>query len=224
MFALGISAFDPVGLAAMPILLAQPRGVTRAWTFLAGSVAALMLLGVAFASGLGGPIVRFSKQYPWLNPTIELVAAVILILIGGWLLWHARVTARSGAGASLASDSFVKRLKLPVGLLFVFGFLLVTVQSLVDVVFLVAMVEMGTRALGLLATTLAVGVYTIAALALQILVVVGYQLMSAERRGAALTSFNDFLERRGEWIAGWLTLLLGVVLASLSAHELLTLP
>jgi hypothetical protein len=222
MFALGISAFDPVGLAAMPILLAQPRGITRAWIFLAGSVAALMSLGIAFASGLGGPIVRFSKQYPWLNPTIELVAAVILLLIGAWLLWHARAASRSGDGSSLASDSFVKRLNLPLGLLFVFGFLLVTVQSLVDVVFLVAMVEMGTRALGLLATTVAVGVYTVAALALQILVVVGYQLLSAERRQEALGSFNNFLERRGEWIAGWLTLLLGVVLAVLSARELMS--
>ena len=44
-FFLGIAAFDPVGLAAMPILLSQPRGVTRSWVFVLGSMAALLGLG-----------------------------------------------------------------------------------------------------------------------------------------------------------------------------------
>ncbi len=221
MVALGLGAFDPVGLAAMPILLSQSRGVRRAWTFILGSITAILVLGIAFASGLGRPIVTFSKQYPWLNSAIELGAAAILMGIGVWLLWHARKVARSGSGESLASESFTKRLELPLALLFVFGFLLVTVQSMVDVVFLVAMVEMSTRELAFLGTALAVGVYTLAALALQIIVVVAYQLLSADRRDAALVKFNAYLDSHGELIAGVLTLLLGTVLAGISAHELL---
>jgi hypothetical protein len=221
MVALGLGAFDPVGLAAMPILLSQARGVRRAWTFVIGSITAIMLLGIAFASGLGKPIVEFSKDYPWLNSAIELGAAVILIGIGVWLLLHARHVARSGTGQALASASFTKRLELPMPLLFVFGFLLVTVQSLVDVVFLVAMVEMGTRQLALMGTVAAITVYTVAALALQMIVIVVYQLLSAERRDAALERFNAYLDSHGELVAGVLTLVLGVVLAAISAHSLL---
>ncbi|MCB0914184.1 MAG: GAP family protein [Actinobacteria bacterium] len=221
MVALGLGAFDPVGLAAMPILLSQAQGVRRAWTFILGSVTAIMILGIAFASGLGRPIVSFSKQYPWLNSAIELTASVILVGIAVWLLWHARSVARRGNNESLASESFTKRLELPLPLLFVFGFLLVTVQSLVDVVFLVAMVEMGTRELPLVGTAVAVATYTLAALALQMIVVVVYQLLSADRRDAALARFNAYLDSHGELVAGVLTLVLGVVLAGISVHELL---
>ena len=111
--------------------------------------------------------------------------------------------------------------QLPLPLLFVFGFLLVTVQSLVDVVFLVAMVEMGTRELPLVGTAVAVATYTLAALALQMIVVVVYQLLSADRRDAALARFNAYLDSHGELVAGVLTLVLGVVLAGISVHELL---
>ncbi|MCB9412627.1 MAG: GAP family protein [Actinobacteria bacterium] len=221
MVALGLGAFDPVGLAAMPILLSQAQGVRRAWTFILGSVTAIMILGIAFASGLGRPIVSFSKQYPWLNSAIELTASVILVGIAVWLLWHARSVARSGKNESLASESFTKRLELPLALLFVFGFLLVTVQSLVDVVFLVAMVEMGTRELPLVGTAVAVATYTLAALALQMIVVVVYQLLSTDRRDAALARFNAYLDSHGELVAGVLTLVLGLVLAGISVHELL---
>lgn len=220
MAALGIAAFDPVGLAAMPVLLAQPSGVRRAWTFVLGSVTALMLMGVGFATGLGGPLLRFSKRYPWLDSSIELAAAVVLIGIGVWLLLRAR-RASAGGQDSLASESFTKRLQLPLALLFGFGFLLVVVQSLVDVVFLVAMVEMGSRALGISEVLVAVAVYTAAALLLQVLVVVGYQLLPAGRRDGALDGFNSVLERRGELIAGVLSLLLGVVLAVISLRGLM---
>lgn len=220
MAALGIAAFDPVGLAAMPVLLAQPSGVRRAWTFVIGSVSALMLMGVGFATGLGGPLLRFSKKYPWLDASIELAAAVVLIGIGVWLVLRARRAAAEG-GESLTGESFTKRLQLPLPLLFAFGFALVVVQSLVDVVFLVAMVEMGTRALGISEVVVAVAVYTAAALLLQVLVVVGYQLLPATKRDGALDGFNSVLERRGELIAGILSLLLGVVLAVISLRSLM---
>jgi len=223
-FFLGIAAFDPVGLAAMPILLSQPRGVTRSWVFVLGSMAALLGLGVAFASGLGKPILHFSQRYPWIDPVIEVVLAVVLLALGVWLLLRVRRARATGQDSSLASAGIVKRLELPLPLLFIFGFVLVTVQSIVDVAFLLAMVEMGTKLSGLLEISLSVMVYTFAALLLQILVVVGYQLLPVERRAASLRAFNKALERYGEVIAAVVMLVLGVILAVMSVHDLIYLP
>ena len=214
---LGLAAFDPVGVAATLLLLAQPRGITRAWVFIAGSVSALMIFGVAVASGLGHPIVEFSRRYPWLDGAIEVGAGIILVVVAGWLLWHAR---KSG-GSSLTPDAITRRLRLPLAMLFLFGFILVTVQSIVDVVFLLAMVEMGARLLGMLETIIAVAVYTLAALLIQLVVVIGYQSMPAEKRASALVRFNDVLDKRGELVAGILALLLGLVLIAMNIGEYL---
>ena len=71
-----------------------------------------------------------------------------------------------------------------------------------------AMVEMGTRLLGIVETVIAVGVYTLAALLIQLFVVIGYQALPEEKKAAALVRFNDLLEERGEIVAGVLALLL----------------
>ncbi len=209
---LGLAAFDPVGVAATLLLLAQPKGIARAWVFILGSVTALMIFGVAVASGLGHPIVEFSRRYPWLDGAIELGAGVILVVVAGWLLWHSR----RNEGSSLTPDAITRRLRLPLFMLFLFGFVLVTVQSIVDVVFLLAMVEMGTRLLGIVETVIAVGVYTLAALLIQLFVVIGYQALPEEKKAAALVRFNDLLEKRGEIVAGVLALLLGLVLIAMN--------
>lgn len=219
-FVLGIAAFDPVGLAAMPILLSQPRGIARSWVFIAGSMTSLMILGVAFASGLGKPIVRFSNAHPWIDPVVEIIAGVALVVVAVWLFWHTRARRRAGDTGGLASEGIVKRLELPLGLLFVFGFLLVTVQSIADVAFLLAMVEMGTKLSGLLEIAIAVAVYTVAALLLQILVVAVYQMLPGERRASSLRGFNKALERHGEEIAAGIMGILGVILLAMSIHDL----
>ena len=155
---------------------------------------------------------------------IEVVLAVVLLALGVWLLLRVRRARATGQDSSLASAGIVKRLELPLPLLFIFGFVLVTVQSIVDVAFLLAMVEMGTKLSGLLEISLSVMVYTFAALLLQILVVVGYQLLPVERRAASLRAFNKALERYGEVIAAVVMLVLGVILAVMSVHDLIYLP
>lgn len=222
MFGYGVAAFDPVGVAAMPILLLQPRGIRRSWVFISGSAVALMLMGFAVALGLGGPLVEFSRRFPWLDDAIELGAGVVLVLLGGYFLLRARAANDNTNPESITSDSFRKRLSLPLAMLFAFGFILVIVQSIVDVVFLLAMVDMGQERLGMLATALAVAIYTVAALLIQILVVVAFQRLSPERREQTLQRFSAFLDRRGELIAGIMMLLLGIALILFGISGLIT--
>ena len=110
LFWLGLGAFDVIGIAAMPILLAQPNGVRRAWIFVSGSAVALMALGWAFAYGLGKPLVKFNNEYPWVQHAIELTAGVILIGLGIWLVRRGR----GGSSEALTPDSMARRLLLPV--------------------------------------------------------------------------------------------------------------
>ena len=113
-----------------------------------------------------------------------------------------------------------KRLLLPIPLLWLFGFLLVTIQSIIDVVFLVAMVETGTRQLPFLPLLLAVTTYTIAALLLQVLVIVVYMALPHAKRAAAMTKFNTLLESHGELVAGIISLVLGIALTMMSGWGL----
>jgi len=204
---LGLAAFDPIGVAIVILLLAQPRGATRAWAFLLGSISSLLLLGMLVATGLGRPIVRFREQFPWLDTAFEVTVGVVLIGVGIYLLRHAR-----SASGGLQPEAVTKRLRAPLPLLFVLGFLLVSVQNILDVVFLVAMVETGARLLSVAGTLVAVVVYTVAAVIVQVALVVAYQLLPAARRQAALDGFNAVLEKRGEQVAGWLALALGTLL------------
>lgn len=215
---LGLSAFDPIGVAVVILLLAQPRGVTRAWAFLAGSAASLLVLGMLVAGGFGRPIVRFRQQYPWLDPGFEAAAGIVLVVVGLWLLRHA---SNADPEQGLQPEFITRRLRVSTPVLFVVGFLLVTVQNALDAVFVVAMVETGTRLLSLAHTLLAVSVYTLAAVLVQVLLILAYQLLPDDRRNSALNGFNDLLERRGEQVAGWLALILGLLLVGFGLSDLL---
>ena len=208
---LGLSAFDPIGVAIVILLLAQPNGVVRAWAFLAGSVASLMGLGWLVATGLGRPILKFREQFPWLDTAFEMVVGVVLVGVGITLLRRAK----SGA-AGLEPEFITRRLRLPTPLLVVAGFVLVTIQNALDAVFVMAMVETGQRMLDGPRTLLAVTVFTVAAIFVQVLIVLIYQFLPSERREATLKGFNALLEKRGEQVAGWLALGLGTLLLVLS--------
>jgi hypothetical protein len=78
------------------------------------------------------------------------------------------------------------------------------------------MVETGQRDLGGPRTLLAVTIFTVAAVFVQVLIVLIYQFLPAERRASTLDGFNRLLEQRGEQVAGWLALGLGTLLLVLS--------
>jgi predicted membrane channel-forming protein YqfA (hemolysin III family) len=213
---LGLAAVDPIGIALMPILLAQPRGLTRAWTFVLGSLAALMVLGMVFTGAVGTYVLDWNRQRPWLESGIEVFGAVVLVLLGAFMLWRSR----SGESTH-APDNIVAKLTLPLPLLFAFGAILVTIQSLVDVVFVIAMVDAGAEDLGPVQNLVAVSVYAVCALLIQMAVVVAFLMLPTHRRESAMAAFSEWLARNGERVSGWVSLGLGLVLFLTSLPDLL---
>ena len=212
---LGLAAIDALGIAFMPILLAQADGLRRALVFLLGSFIALMTMGVVFTTGVGSTIADFNAQHPWLEPGVQVVGGIFLLVAGVVML------VRSRAGASHAPDNLVEKLTLPLPLLFGFGVVLVTVQSIVDVVFAVAMVDIGTQDLPLLENLLLVTTYTVCALLLQGAVVAAYLATPHHRRDHTMAGFTQWLALRGEHWAGLAALVFGPVLLVFSVPDLI---
>lgn len=213
---LGLAAVDVVGIAFMPILLAQTNGVRRATVFLLGSFVALLTMGMVFTTGLGSVVVDIQHRYPWLVPGVEVFGGVVLLVLGVVML----VRARNGSSTH-APDNLVERLNLPEPLLFGFGAVLVAIQSVIDVVFVVAMVDVGARELPLYEVVANVLAYAVAALAIQVAVVVAYVVTPHERREHVMAAFSDWLARKGEFWAGLIALGLGIALLFLSGPHLI---
>ena len=76
---LGLAAVDAIGLAFMPILLAQSDGLRRALVFLLGSFLALMTVGMLFTTGLGSRIADLNERHPWLEPGVQVAGGVFLV-------------------------------------------------------------------------------------------------------------------------------------------------
>lgn len=206
---LGLAAVDPVGIAAMPLLLSQSRGIQRAVAFLAGSCVALLLMGLAFTQGFGRVILATEERLPWLVPGLELAAGLILV-VTAVVLW---LRGRSGRSDAEPSDAMRQRLQAPPVLLFGFGFVLVVVQSLIDVVFIVAMANVGQLRLPIVESAVAVATYTIGALLLQVLILLAYVATPREQREAQLARLAGWLHRHATTIAVTVSGVLGVALA-----------
>jgi hypothetical protein len=186
---LGLAAIDPIGLAVMPLLLAQRRPFARSAAFLGGSLVSLMITGLLFAKGCGGLVLHFENSHTWLVPTVEITAGTILLGIAGIVLWQFR-TGR----LSTEPPARVKRqLRLNELHLFLLGAVLVAAQSIIDVVFVIAMIRIGQLSLSTFVLTAAVATYAVAALILQLAVVAAYALTSPRQRQWLLTRIYDLL-------------------------------
>lgn len=205
LFLLGLAAVDPVGIAAMPVLLLQRRPLMRSVVFLLGSFVALMAMGVAFAQGLGGVILEQQARYSWLMPVIEAVAGLALLIVVVWLI----VRLRAHALVSKPSPSLLRHLQEGYWQLFGFGAIIVTVQSIVDVVFVIAMVHTGALHAGLFVSTLAAMVYALAALLIQIGVVVAYSLTPQKLKRRILDHVQMLIERYAHHSVIGISLVLG---------------
>ena len=186
---LGLVSIDPVGIAAMPVLLTQKRPFERSFIFLGGGFSALMLGGMLLARGFGAVVLRFENSHKWLVPGAETLAGLVLLGIGAGLVWYVR----TGRASVEPSDSMVKRLRLGDGRLFMLGAVIVTVQSIADVVFVIAMIHAGQLNLPVIEILAAVGAYTVGALALQLAVVAAYRLAPPERRVRTLDKVHSLL-------------------------------
>ncbi len=193
LFLLGLSAIDPVGIAAMPVLLAQKHPLARSILFLFGSFVTLVVMGLVFAQGFGLIVLQFEMMYPWIVPAIEITAAIFLFLVAAVSLRDLKTDKNN----SVLSKFIWKGLQLNGWQLFLLGAVIVSIQSLIDVVFIIAMIHVQQLHLSTGLLVLSVLTYAVAALCIQFLIVVAYQLTAAKRRAAILVRVNDITARYG---------------------------
>jgi hypothetical protein len=209
---LGLAAVDPVGIGAMPVLLAQQQPYKRVLLFLGGSFVSLVVMGLLFAKGLGAPVLRFQHDHAWLLPAIEVFAGVALWAIA--VVAYAR--RRAGKGTSELSPRTRQWLQFRGAPLFALGALLVAIQSVVDVVFVVAMIRVGQYHVSAAELLGATADYALAALLLQIAVVFAFRWAPARRKARVLHAVRSFLVAHGDQALIVAGVLLGVVLFGLA--------
>jgi hypothetical protein len=210
---LGLAAVDLTGIAAMPVLLLQKNPYRRCLIFLGGSFFSLMVTGLLFARGFGADVLRFESAHSWLVPGAEAVAGLMLVGIALVMVWQLR----AGKLSTEPSKGIVKRLQLGNWQLFAFGMLLVMLQSVVDVVFVVAMIHIGQLQLSGLLLVAAVATYAVAALVLQLAVVLAYKISPPARREMTLRSVHTLLTKYANQVVVSVSLLLGCVLLIIAA-------
>jgi hypothetical protein len=210
---LGLAAIDPIGIAAMPILLTQNKPYARSFTFLGGSFVSLMVMGFLFARGFGVRVLRFENTHAWLVPGAEALAGLVLLGIAGTLLWRVK----TGRLSVEPSDNVTKRLRLGGWQLFILGAVIVAVQSIVDVVFVIAMIRVGQIKLSNIRLLAGIAAYAIAALVLQLAVVAAYRLAPQKHRLQTLDKVHRLLARYANQSLIGVSLVLGCALLVLAA-------
>lgn len=183
--------------------------------FLGGSFVSLVVMGLLFARGLGAIVLRFENAHAWFVPGVEAVAGLALLGIAGALIWRMK----KGKLSIEPSANLAQRLQLGSWRLGVLGALLVAVQSVVDVVFLVAMVRVGQLRLSSITLLIAVVTYALAALVLQLAVVVAYKLTPPQQRSKTLDKVHELLTKYAHQVLIGASLLLGCVLLALAVYR-----
>jgi hypothetical protein len=203
---LGLAAVDPVGIVAMPILLGQKNPFTRSLVFLLGSFVALFIMGFAFSKGLGTVVLGFQATYPWVVPVIEAIAGLSLLIFAGYVI----MTLKKAHHSTGLSGRIMSKLYLGYWQLFIVGAILVTVQSLIDVVFVVAMIKVEALHLSDPVLLASVGTYAIAALAIQIVIVIVFSFTRHDRRTEMLYRIHHLALRHTNRILIAASILIGV--------------
>jgi hypothetical protein len=205
---LGLLAVDPVGIAAMPVLLLQKQPFKRSLVFLLGSFVSLIVMGLAFVYGLGVAVLRFEAGLPWLVPVIEIAGSVVLFILAVIVAWRQH----SGRNVVGVSKSILRWLQLKNWQVFTLGAVIVGLQSMIDVVFVVAMihVEQLHPATGYILT--AVTIYAVGALLIQAAIVMAYIWTPAGKRTVIIDATNRLLARYAGNAVIVLSVLLGAAL------------
>ncbi|HEU4966324.1 MAG TPA: GAP family protein [Candidatus Saccharimonadales bacterium] len=209
MAGLGLAAVDPIGIALMPLLLMQKQPLQRSLAFLGGSLLALMVMGVAFAWGLGLFVLHAEQSHPWLVPYSQVAAGTVLLAVATGMVIHRRRHSQAGMQPP---QLLVDQLRLKVWHIATAGAALVVAQSIADVVFVVAMVHVGQQHWPLWLMASAVLVYSLAALVLQIAVVGVYYWLPAVQRGRAMEKLRRFVDAYAELAAICASSIIAIVL------------
>jgi hypothetical protein len=210
---LGLSAIDPVGIGIMQVLLTQKKPYQRSFVFLLGSFVSLMILGILFARGLGKIVLNFEHNNHWFIPTVEVVAAILLLVVA--LVSYLEL--RKGNTKTEPSKRIKNWLKLNDWILFFAGAVLVAAQSVFDVVFVVAMIKSGQYGLSNIVLFGAIAVYAIAALIFQIAIVMIYRFTPVNKQTETLASIKKKVPKYSYQGLIFVSIVLSAVLFTLAA-------
>jgi len=188
---LGLSTIDPIGIGIMPVLLIQKRPYVRALAFLGGSFVSLMLMGILFAEGFGRLVLHFEHRDHRFVPVIEIIGSIILLIIALVLY----IQFRKGKLNVEPSGKVRRYLQFGDITIFSMGAILVAIQSIIDVIFVVAMVRVGQLQLSFIRLFFAILAYTIAALLPQTAVVVAFKMAPEKQKDLTLQKVHNLLEK-----------------------------
>jgi hypothetical protein len=210
---LGLAAIDPIGIGIMPVLLVQRDPYKRALIFLSGSFVSLVVMGLAFAKGLGRVVLTFEHHNRWFVPSIELIGGATLLIVSLTVFWQLK----QGKTAVEPAGKTRQWLSLGNSRLFVLGALLVAIQSVLDVVFVIAMVRIGQLQLSYLGLITAIITYSIMAIMLQLAVIAAFYLAPSKQKTAILEKVHQLLLKYSYQALGLLSLVLSATLFVLAA-------
>ncbi len=210
---LGLASIDPVGIAIMPLLLIQPKPYRRSFIFLGGSFASLLLMGLLFAKGFGAIIVHYESTHSRLVPDLEIIAGILLIAIAVFVYRQLR----RGKKSFQPSPFIAQQLKLNNWQLFFIGAGIVAIQSIADVVFAVAMIRIGKLNLHFVSLTGAVLAYAVAALVLQLSVVILFKYTPTTQREKFLAMVQLWLRKYVNQLIMAVSLIIGCTLLIIAA-------
>jgi hypothetical protein len=203
---LGLLSIDPIGIAAIIIILTQKKPLSRSFIFLAGSFVALLLVGMVLAFGVGRELLHFDHGHRWIKPSVDLTAGVLLVMVSVVLY----IRFKQGKEFTKLSNNLMEKLKLSNFRLFSLGAAIVTFQSVADVVFVVAMVKTGHMHIAVWKITISVIAYSISALVLQFIAILVFYLSPHNHRLKTLDKISSLLDRYAAQLLIEISLMLGV--------------
>ena len=168
LFVLGVVSIDPIGIAIMPIILTQRNPIARSLAFLLGSFSSFMVIGYLFSKYIGRFILRFEHHHLQLTYQLEMVVGILLILFAIFIT----LKAKQKTLHTNPPKGIVNRLQLRLIWIYLIGAGLVAFQSVVDIVFLMAMIRINQLHLTTISLSFAIAVYALASLLLQFLIIV----------------------------------------------------
>lgn len=201
---LGLAAFDPVGIGLIIVLLTQKRPIKRGVIFLFGSAVALTAMGLLFARGFGSIIIKAEDGHKWIVPAFQLFIGIALLGFGLYSLKNRDKTTKP--------KRLLRYINVNDFFLFSYGFLLVTIQSLLDGVFIIAMIHAGQLHLSNIRLLSGVLTYTLAALIIQVAIIVIFIITPRSKRRHVLNTSDKLLSQYGNKLACNISLILGSLL------------
>lgn len=207
---LGLIAVDPIGIAVTLIILVQKKPIARSLSFIAGSFSILIILGYLISRYLGKYVYKVASNYHWIITLIELASGLILLLISLYLY----IKSSKSNYKKLYSPSLklINRLNLGYIHLFFIGVAVVSIQSLADVVFILAMTRLGSLKLSNINLSLGLLIYAISSLLIQCLIIFVFSITPSKNKKKVINKASVLLEKYTNKLIIMISFILGIIL------------